>query len=219
MTGPHDDHGSLSISPVSQPSPVSIASSHKRFASSSGTVASPSCIRRVKSLSLDGRLKEEVSTIEGIFRDVRLTLCTSPVPGDDSEEEETHLDFSKTTGDVSAEPDVFLPFVHYTMDEWLHAHDGTKASYWRITKRANREFLQERMTVVTSKQIREEDKRHLERLKSEHSWKQRVAFLEKNGGRLRSILNNTEPNASVEAKYRTPPLPPRERARCLSRES
>lgn len=167
--------GAHSVSPVV--SPMSIASSHKRFALCSGTVTSPFPLRRVRSLSLDGRLKEEVSTIEGIFRDVRLTLSTSPVPGNDFEEgdEETHLDFSKT-GDVSVEPNIFLPFVHYTMDEWVNTHDGSKQNYWRITKRANREYLQQRMTVVTSKQIREEDKRHLERLRSENSWKQRVAF-------------------------------------------
>lgn len=161
--------GSLSVFPAS---PLSVGTLR------SGTTSPLSSLCRIQSLSLDGRLKEDVSTVEGLFRDVRLTLSTCAVPGDDDDSEdddETHLDFSKT-GSSLPEPDVFLPFVHYTMDEWIDECGGTKASYWRINKRRGQEYLQERFAVVTSKQIREEDRRHLERLKSEHSWKERVAF-------------------------------------------
>lgn len=141
-----------------------------------GSMISSSHLRRVRSFSPKGRVLEEVSTITGVLRDVRLTCCSSPVNGgDSSDEEERHVDLTTTRSSVT--PDVFFPFVHYTLDEWT-ARGETKATYWKMCKRGigGLEFMDERVPLVTSKQIREEDLRHVERLKSEHSWRQSVEF-------------------------------------------
>lgn len=139
---------------------------------------SPSQVRLVRSYSPDGRVLEEVSTMTGVFKDVRLTCSSSPVNGEDSsDDEERHVDLTTMTTSES-EPDVFFPFVHFTFSEWI-GRGETKATYWKMCKRGagGLEFIDERVPVVTTKQIREEDRRHIERLKSNQSWAQRVEFL------------------------------------------
>ena len=96
---------------------------------------------------------------------------------DDEKKEWCNVDIS-TEGVVHKSVSVpMYPFVHYDFDTWRALDsDASCKSYWKIHKSGFTPLYQ-CVRVKTLKQIREEDRRHLERMKNHRAWMQKMVCL------------------------------------------
>lgn len=104
--------------------------------------------------------------------DLDVVSCTSPETL--YREEQTHIDILTTEN--SREPETVMhPFVHFTMADWKKKHKKNPNHYWHIQKREK--MRSDPIHIKTLKQLREEDRRHVERLKCKHAWDKKLEAL------------------------------------------
>lgn len=88
----------------------------------------------------------------------------------------SHVDVSSPT-DVAppALLDIQYPYAHYTREEWVTMENCTAENYGQVQKGDWRVAATHTLDVKTLKQLRDEDKRHIGTLKSQHAWNKRMA--------------------------------------------
>jgi hypothetical protein len=90
--------------------------------------------------------------------------------------EELHLEISPSAQHTKpGAHELKFPYAHYSLDEWSSTSWGTEANYRSIHKGNWAPQKGKVLEVKTFKQLREEDRRHLERLRSEHAWRQKLS--------------------------------------------
>jgi hypothetical protein len=93
-----------------------------------------------------------------------LTLINSPAAGC------LHLDTAPTEHAEPGKNHVKYPFVHYTREAWCETEAGDASNYGTINKKDWTMMTGKTLVVKTLKQIREEDKAHLGRMRRQHAW-------------------------------------------------
>lgn len=111
--------------------------------------------------------EKKVSTVSHANGATRFTLFKT------DQLDDLHLDVSPRDRRVdvdTATEGTHYPYAHYSYEDWSKSRRGTKREYGNLFKKGWRKKDNKNVQVVTFKQLREEDKRHLERLKSDHEW-------------------------------------------------
>jgi hypothetical protein len=108
---------------------------------------------------------------------MHVTLFTSP----DHVDEDIHMDISPRAEIVAPKQvDAKYPYAHYSLEEWSARREsstGARSTYGGIIKNDLVELVGKSIQVVTLKQVREQDRRHLERLEREYAWQKKLEAL------------------------------------------